>query len=72
VHLEGRVEGGAGSVAHDVVAQTVGSLLRMMERPGVATPSEVAVETLAARVEAEASGPGGVVMPPPMTGAWAR
>ena len=72
MRLEGRVEGGAGSAAYELMAQTVRSLLPMMERLGVATPSEVDVETLAARLEAEACDGGGVVMPPPMIGAWAR
>jgi ubiquinone/menaquinone biosynthesis C-methylase UbiE len=72
MRLEGRVEGGAGAAAYDLLAQTVRSLLPLMERLGVATPSEVDVDTLAARLEEEACHGGGVVMPPPMIGAWAR
>jgi SAM-dependent methyltransferase len=72
MYLEGRVDGGAGAAAYDLVAQTVRSLLPMMERLGVATSSEVEVETLAARLEAETCGGGGVVMLSPLIGAWAR
>ena len=71
--LEGRVEGGAGSPAYELMAQTVGSLLPMMERLGVADAAEVDVATLAVvRLEAETCAAGGVVMIPPMIGAWAR
>jgi ubiquinone/menaquinone biosynthesis C-methylase UbiE len=72
LRLEGRVEGGAGAAAYELLARTVRSLLPMMERLGVATPSEVDVETLAARLEEEACRGEGVVMPPPLIGAWAR
>ncbi|MBV8268096.1 MAG: class I SAM-dependent methyltransferase [Planctomycetaceae bacterium] len=72
MHLEGRVDGGAGAAAYDLIAQMVHSLLPMMERLGVATSSEVGVETLAARLEAETCGGGGVVMLSPLIGAWAR
>ena len=70
--MEGRVEGGAGSAAYELTAETVRSLLPMMERLGVATSSEFEVDTLAARMEAETCAGGGVIMPPPMIGAWAR
>jgi hypothetical protein len=72
MHLEGQVQGGAGSAAYELVAQTVRSLLPMMERLGVATASEVQVDTLAARLEEQICLGGGVVMPPPLIGAWAR
>jgi len=70
--LEGRVEGGEGSTSYDLMAQTVRSLLPMMERLGVATTAEVDVDTLAARLESETRAGGGVLMVPPMIGAWAR
>jgi ubiquinone/menaquinone biosynthesis C-methylase UbiE len=70
--LAGRVEGGAGSPAYELVAETVRSLLPMMERLGVATADTVQPDTLAARLEAEICAGGGVTMPPPLIGAWAR
>jgi ubiquinone/menaquinone biosynthesis C-methylase UbiE len=72
MNLEGRFEGGAGSVVYDLTAQTVRSLMPLMERLGVATPAEVDIDTLAARLEEETCGAGGVNMPPPVIGAWAR
>jgi ubiquinone/menaquinone biosynthesis C-methylase UbiE len=70
--LGGRVEGGAGSPAYELVAETVRSLLPMMERLGVATAETVQADTLAARLEAEICARGGVVIPPPLIGVWAR
>jgi ubiquinone/menaquinone biosynthesis C-methylase UbiE len=72
MRLEGRMQGGSGAPAYELLAETVRSLMPMMERLGVATSSEIDVDTLAARLEAEACAGGGVVMPPPMIGAWAR
>jgi ubiquinone/menaquinone biosynthesis C-methylase UbiE len=70
--LEGRVEGGAGRTSYELMAQTIRSLLPMMERLRVATAAEVDVETLAARLEAETCSAGGVLILPPMIGAWSR
>ena len=70
--MEGRVEGGPGSAAYELLAETVRSLVPMIERLGVATSSEFEVDTLAARMEAETFAGGGVIMPPPMIGAWVR
>jgi SAM-dependent methyltransferase len=70
--LEGKVEGRAGSASYELMAQTVRSLLPMMERLGVTATAEVDVETLAIRLEAETCAAGGVIMIPPMIGAWAR
>jgi SAM-dependent methyltransferase len=70
--LEGRVEGGAGSAAYELMAETVRSLLPVMERLGVATAAAVQADTLRARLEAEACAGGGVVIVPPLIGAWAR
>jgi ubiquinone/menaquinone biosynthesis C-methylase UbiE len=70
--LEGRVEGGAGSMSYELMAQTVRSLLPVMERLGVATAAEVDVDRLAARLESQNCNAGGVLMPPPLIGAWAR
>jgi ubiquinone/menaquinone biosynthesis C-methylase UbiE len=70
--LDGRVEGGAGSPVYELMAETVRSLLPAMERLGVASAAAVGVETLAARLEAEVCAAGGVVVFPPLVGAWAR
>jgi len=70
--LHARVEGGAGSSGYEYVAETIRSLLPMMERLGVATPDEVQVDTLSSRLETEISTGGGVMILPALIGAWAR
>jgi hypothetical protein len=70
--LDGRVEGGVGSPAYALMAETIRSLLPTMERFGIATAAAVQVDSLAARLEAETSAGGGVAIVPPMIGAWAR
>ena len=72
MNLEGRVDGGPGSAAYQLLAETARSLLPMMERLGVATAAEVQIDTLAARLEAEVCAGGGVIVTPPLIGAWAR
>ena len=72
LRMEGRVEAGAGSAVYDLTAETVRSLLPMMQRLGVPTSSELELNTLAARLEADTRCSGAVIMPPPMIGAWAR
>jgi len=48
------------------------TLLPAMEKYGVATAAEVGIETLAARLREDATRRGGVVVVPPLVGAWAR
>jgi SAM-dependent methyltransferase len=70
--LDARVVGGEGSPGYDLLAQTVRSLLPMMERLGVVTAAEVQVDTLATRLEDEIRAGDGVMIYPPLIGAWAR
>ena len=72
LHLAGRLEGTADSAGFDLVAGVARSLLPAMERHGVATAAEVGIDTLAARMREEVVAAGGVLMPPPMVGAWTR
>jgi SAM-dependent methyltransferase len=67
-----RVEGGPDSPAYGQVAQLTRTLLPLMERTGVATAADVAVETLEARLRAEAVAQNAVLVFPPLIGAWAR
>jgi SAM-dependent methyltransferase len=68
--LDGQVEGGMGSPAYEIMAQTVRRLLPLMEPLGVATAIAVQVDTLSSRLEAEvisrgsAPGPGSLGKPP--------
>jgi hypothetical protein len=68
----GRVEGSPQSEIYEWLAQTVRSLLPMIEKTGVATKDEVGIDTLADRLRAEVTGKGAVVHSPIFVGAWAR
>jgi ubiquinone/menaquinone biosynthesis C-methylase UbiE len=67
-----RVEGGPDSPAYEYAAQTVRSLLPMMERLGVATAEEVQIETFAARLRDEVVSGGGVIVFANLVGAWVQ
>jgi hypothetical protein len=68
--LGARIGGGADMPGYKWTAQTVRSLLPMMERLGVATAQEVEIETLADRLRDEVVAGGGVMISPAMVGAW--
>jgi len=68
----GRVEGSAESQIYEWIAQTIRSLLPMIEKTGVATKDEVGIDTLADRLRAETLAKGAVVHSPILVGAWAR
>jgi len=68
----GRVGGGSQSEIYEWLAQTIRSLLPMIEKTGVATKDEVDIDTLADRLRAEVTDNGGVVHSPILVGAWAR
>jgi trans-aconitate methyltransferase len=67
-----RVESGPDSPVYAWAAQTARTLLPLMERIGVASAAEVAVDTLAARLREEVVAADATVVPPPLIGAWAR
>ncbi len=54
------------------VVETLRTLLPILEPLGVATPDEVAIETLPERLAAEAAAAGGVAMPCMLGTAWTR
>ena len=68
----GRVEGGADSYVYRYMTTTMRSLLPMFERFGVATAAEVDVDTLEARMRAEAVERASSLVLPAFTAAWAR
>jgi len=68
----GRVEGSPHSEIYEWLAQTVRSLLPMIEKTGVATREEVGIDTLADRLRAEVTANEAVVHSPTFVGAWAR
>ncbi len=68
----GRVEGSPHSQVFEWLAQTVRSLLPMIEKTGVATREEVGIDTLADRLRAETIARGAVVHAPIFVGAWSH
>jgi SAM-dependent methyltransferase len=67
-----RVEAGWDSPGYAVAERMVHTLLPLMKKTGVATPEEVGLETLAARLREEVVARNAVVVFPPLIGAWAR
>ena len=72
LRLDAPIGGGEDWPGYAYVADTVRSLLPMLEQMGVATPEEVGVDTLADRLSAESVGQRAVQMLPIVIGAWAR
>ena len=71
--IEGaRVEGGPDASVYTYLAETLRTLLPLMERTGVATIAEVDIDTLASRLRDEAIANDAVIVPPPLVGAWTR
>ncbi len=68
----GRVEGNPDSQIFEWLAQTVRSLLPMIEKTGVATADEVGIDTLADRLRAAVVEQRGVAHSPVFVGAWTR
>jgi ubiquinone/menaquinone biosynthesis C-methylase UbiE len=70
--LLGRVEAGQDSPVFENLTQTLRSLLPMMQKLGVATKEQVGIDSLAARLRAEATNVNAVVIPPCVIGAWTK
>jgi SAM-dependent methyltransferase len=72
LRLDAPVGGGEAWPGYAYVADTVRSLLPMLEQMGLVSAEDVDIETLADRLRAEALGQRGVQMLPIVMGAWAR
>lgn len=72
LRMEAPLGGGADWPGFRYVAETMRSLLPMLERFGAASAAEVDVDTLADRLRAEAGDLDAVQILPPVIGAWAR
>jgi SAM-dependent methyltransferase len=72
LRLDAPVGGGEDWPGYAYVADTVHSLLPMMEQMGLVSADDVDIETLADRLRAEVVGQRGVQMLPIVMGAWAR
>lgn len=66
------VDGGPGSAVYDMVVDVARSLLPVMEKLGIASASEVGIDTLADRMRTEVVAGGGVLVSPALVGAWSR
>ncbi len=71
LRLECAVIGGAEPPAWGW-AQVVRGVLPLMEQVGVATAADVQPDTLAQRLQEEVAASNGIVIGPPLVGAWAR
>jgi SAM-dependent methyltransferase len=72
LRLDAPIGGGADWPGYAYVADTVRSLLPMLQQMGIVTAEDVGIETLADRLRAEVVGQRGVQMLPIVIGAWAR
>jgi ubiquinone/menaquinone biosynthesis C-methylase UbiE len=66
------IGGGPDVYAYGMIAGVARSLLPAMEKLGIATASEVDIETLRDRLRDEVVAGGGVVVSPALIGAWAQ
>ena len=67
-----RIESGANSIAYEFAAQTIASLIPTLEKLGVATPAEIDIDTLAARLRDSAVAGDHCIFMPRLVGAWAK
>ena len=67
-----RVERGAGAALHEYAAATTRTLLPVIEQTGIASGAEVGIDTLAARLCAEALQLDATLISPAYIGAWSR
>jgi SAM-dependent methyltransferase len=72
LRLEGELGGGPDFFGYAMLADVIRSLLPVLERFGIATASEVDIETLEDRVRDECVRGGGVFVIPELIGAWSR
>jgi len=66
------VGGGADSPVPEMLAEVIRTVLPVMIRLGIATETEVEIDTLAGRLWAEAVAGGGCIASPMLVGAWSR
>ena len=72
LRLDAPIGGGQDWPGYAYVADTIRSLLPMLEQMGVSIAADVDIETLADRLRTEVVGQRGVQMLPIVVGAWSR
>jgi hypothetical protein len=70
--LTSRVEGGPDSPVYRYLAHILNSLPPAMERYGIASASEVSVESFAERLREEVVAAGSILVTPCLVAAWTR
>ena len=70
--MAARAESGPDSYTYAHLAGVIRSMLPLLERTGLATAEEVAIDTLAARLQQEAIASECVTFSPALVGAWVR
>jgi len=70
--MAGRVESGPDAYSYELRANLIRSMLPLLERNGIATADEVAIDSLADRLCQEASADECVTFLPTLIGAWVR
>jgi 2-polyprenyl-3-methyl-5-hydroxy-6-metoxy-1,4-benzoquinol methylase len=70
--ISGRVTSQSDLTATAFMAETVRTLVPLIERFGIATAAQVDIDTLADRLSEELVASGGVMVPSQLVGAWAR
>ena len=72
LRLDALIDGRSGAWIYDLTAETIRSLLPVIEETGIATAAEVGLPTLAERIRNEVVTGKGVVLSPALIGAWSR
>lgn len=72
MRMDALIGGGPDIPAYELVADVTASLLPMMERLKITTAAEVALPSLARRMQDEVVATKGVVLSPGLIGAWSR
>jgi hypothetical protein len=72
MRLESLVEGGLDAFSYSWFADSLRSMLPLVERFGVATPDEVGIDTLAGRLRADTVAADAIVKAPDLVSAWTR
>jgi SAM-dependent methyltransferase len=70
--FESLVAGAAAHPAYHIVTEVTRSLLPVIERCGLASASELDLDTLADRMQEEVTARNGVIVSPALVGAWTR
>lgn len=72
LRYEAAIGTGPEWAGYEILAGVVRDLLPLLQKFGIATPEEIRIETLAARLREEVTSAGGVARLPALVSAWTR